>query len=188
MTLEEQALALYRAYPRKVARKAAVRAIKKALLEEPFEVLLDAVEEYAEARKGQDSQFTPHPSTWFNQGRWDDDREEWWQGRKPEVNSEVAFDKVRQAISKFGRAKPVEAREWLRDEAIVHAVKEIGWSRLCDMDDYSRTSVFNRFRVIYEESAINAKRSRKGEGREGTDSGREARETIPFEAARRKAE
>ena len=77
MTLDEQAMSIYMAYPRKVARKAALRAIKKALLDEPFGDLLDAVEEYAEARKGQDSQFTPHPSTWFNQERWADDRSDW---------------------------------------------------------------------------------------------------------------
>ena len=44
MTLDEQAMTIYLAYPRKVARKAALRAIKKALREEPCGSLLDAGE------------------------------------------------------------------------------------------------------------------------------------------------
>ena len=187
MTLDEQAMTIYLAYPRKVARKAALRAIKKALLEEPFGSLLDAVEEYAEAREGQDSQFTPHPSTWFNQERWADDRDDWWQGRKPEITAEDAFNKVRKAVSQFGMRQPKEAREWLRDGAIVSAVREIGWNNLCNMDDFSRTAIFNRFRVLYEEGAIRARRQNLGEEGEGEESRGVPRSTIPIEAARKEA-
>tara|TARA_R110000824_G_scaffold155562_1_gene328327 strand:+ start:453 stop:1016 length:564 start_codon:yes stop_codon:yes gene_type:complete len=187
MTLDEQAMALYLAYPRKVARAAALRAIRKALIGEPFDLLLDAVQEYADARNGQDSQFTPHPSTWFNQERWADDRSDWWQGRKPEVSAEDAFEKVRQAISRFGRGDPKGAREWLRDVAITSAVKDIGWSNLCNMDDFSRTAIFNRFRILYEEGAIRVRRSQNGDEVEGEGPRGTPRPTIPIEAARKKA-
>lgn len=75
MSVEERAVALYMAYPRKVARGAAVKAIKKALRKEEFEFLMEAVLAYADSRDGQDSQYTPYPATWFNQERWADDRD-----------------------------------------------------------------------------------------------------------------
>ena len=68
---------LYSLYPRKVGRLKALRAIQVALKKAPYEVLHEAVTAYAEARKDQDIQFTPHPATWFNQGRWEDDRANW---------------------------------------------------------------------------------------------------------------
>jgi len=79
MTLDEQADTIYRAYPRKVGKKKALASIKRALREVEFGELLAAVREYAACRKlsGQDQRFTPHPATWFNGGRWDDDRNEW---------------------------------------------------------------------------------------------------------------
>lgn len=68
---------LYSLYPKKVGRGDAVKAIRKALAKVPFNVLREAVSAYAQARTGQDPQFTPHPATWFNQERWNDDRSTW---------------------------------------------------------------------------------------------------------------
>ncbi len=70
---EDQLNAIYNAYPRKTARITALTAIKKALKTVPFETLLSAVQRYARTRIGQDPQYTPLPSTWFNGGRWDDE-------------------------------------------------------------------------------------------------------------------
>jgi len=159
MRTDEQAMALYKAYPRKVARGAALKAIKKALQTEPFEVLMDAVQEYSRAKEGQERQFIPHPSTWFNQERWDDDREDWWEGRRPEVPAEMAWEKVRAAISRFGRKNPVEARESL-DDPVVSAVKAIGWQNLCSMTEFNRDKVFRQFKTRYDKEAINADRNR----------------------------
>ena len=193
MTLDEQAMALYQAYPRKVARGAALKAIKKSLIMPPekggigYDAMLGAVLEYAEAKKGQESRFVPHPSTWFNQERWADDRSDWWEGRRPEVPAEAAFDKVREAISKFGTGDPKGAREWLQDVAITSAVREVGWNNLCNMDDFSRTAIFNRFRVLYEEGAIRVRRSQSGEEEQGEGPRGLPRSDIPIEAARKKA-
>lgn len=71
---------LYSLYPRKEGRLAALKAIEKALKTVDYEVLLEAVTAYAAAREGQDRKFTPHPATWFNQGRWEDDRANWKAG------------------------------------------------------------------------------------------------------------
>jgi hypothetical protein len=68
---------LFQLYPRKVGKGAAVKAIAKALVGTPFVDLKAAVQEYAEAKAGEDPQFIPHPSTWFNERRWEDDRAMW---------------------------------------------------------------------------------------------------------------
>jgi hypothetical protein len=70
-TLEE----IFNAYPRRVAKEAAILAIDKALRKSGKEpaAMLQLVEAYAEQRAKEDPQFTPHPATWFNQGRYDDE-------------------------------------------------------------------------------------------------------------------
>ncbi len=68
---------LYQAYPRTQAKGAALKAIRRALTKDTFDVLAEAVAAFAESRRGEDPQFTPHPATWFNQERWNDDRSTW---------------------------------------------------------------------------------------------------------------
>jgi len=71
---------IYESYPRKVGRKAACRAIALALKTKPAAELLEAVKAYAAAVArwpAADRQYVPHPTTWFNQGRYDDDRKTW---------------------------------------------------------------------------------------------------------------
>ena len=69
--------AVYQAYPRHVGKRVALKAIKKALEHIGYSELLAAVTEYAAAVSGADKKFVPHPATWFNNRRWEDDREEW---------------------------------------------------------------------------------------------------------------
>jgi hypothetical protein len=66
---------IYLAYPKHVAKKAAIEAIGKALKKScrSAEWMLERVEAYATTRKGQDEQFTPYPATWFNEGRYEDE-------------------------------------------------------------------------------------------------------------------
>ncbi len=68
---------IYAHYPKKVGKAAALKAIEKALRLVTRGFLMDRAKAYAKAREGQDRQFTPHPATWFNQGRYDDDPAEW---------------------------------------------------------------------------------------------------------------
>lgn len=87
----EHVEAVYAAYPKKVARKAAEKAIRKALMEVGYETLLDRVQAYSKATAGQDSQFIPFPASWFNAGRYSDDPETWVNKptathRRPESN------------------------------------------------------------------------------------------------------
>jgi hypothetical protein len=63
---------IYEAYPRKVGRASAFKAIGKALKKIPAAELLTKVKAYAASRAGQDETYTPHPATWFNGERWAD--------------------------------------------------------------------------------------------------------------------
>jgi len=66
------------AYPRKVAKGAAERAYAKALSvitdPDPPSVLRAAAERFAASDP--DPQFTPHPATWLNSRRWEDEPDE----------------------------------------------------------------------------------------------------------------
>ena len=73
---------IYLAYPRRVGKHAAVKAIAAAVKrikdkDDAVGFLLDRVTAYAAAVKGQDPQFIPHPATWFNSGRYEDDETQW---------------------------------------------------------------------------------------------------------------
>lgn len=63
---------IYSAYPRKVGKPVALKAIVKALKVLPFDELLKRVQIYAQSVKGKDATFIPHPSTWFRQERYND--------------------------------------------------------------------------------------------------------------------
>lgn len=70
---------IYQAYPRKVAKGNAIKAIRKALQSVKFEELLSKVQEFARCVSGPgvDESFIPHPATWFNAQRWTDDPADW---------------------------------------------------------------------------------------------------------------
>lgn len=68
---------IYAAYPRKVAKPEAIKAITKAIKLHGEEKVLSATIVFAKAKTGQDQQFIPHPATWYNQQRYNDDPETW---------------------------------------------------------------------------------------------------------------
>ncbi|HEX2972656.1 MAG TPA: hypothetical protein VHP11_10005 [Tepidisphaeraceae bacterium] len=85
-SVSEDMQRIYDAYPRKVGKAAALKAIAKALAiiktrpnkpADPVRWLLERVESFAKSPAGQQGKYTPHPATWFNQGRYDDDSNEW---------------------------------------------------------------------------------------------------------------
>jgi hypothetical protein len=87
---------IYEAYPRHVGKKAALKAIERAIKAvgndptweqvghlSPKDYVLSRTVKFALAVKqwsAQDRQFIPHPATWFNQGRYADDPKEWERG------------------------------------------------------------------------------------------------------------
>jgi hypothetical protein len=75
---------IYSAYPRKVGKLDALKAIGKAIDAHDPESVLSATEAYARsvARWPKDRRkYIPHPASWINQGRFLDDQAEWGEGR-----------------------------------------------------------------------------------------------------------
>ena len=64
----------WQAYPRKVAKKEARKAFEKAIREVSLPEILEAIEAYKRG-KPEYCDFC-HPSTWLNQGRWEDEYEQ----------------------------------------------------------------------------------------------------------------
>lgn len=66
------------AYPRRVAKKDAFRALDRVRKagEVEFKQLIVAVGNFARSVSGKDRQYIPYPATWINGGRWDDEVEE----------------------------------------------------------------------------------------------------------------
>ncbi|XAO35481.1 RepA-like replication initiator [Gordonia phage Morgana] len=63
----------YSAYPRHVAKRPAFLAFVEAIKRVGLEELMAATRSYAEVRKGQPADKTPHPASWLNADRWLDD-------------------------------------------------------------------------------------------------------------------
>ena len=60
-------------YPRKVGKTYAQAAWKKARKKATTEQIVAACKLYAALRRGQDPQYTAHPTSWLNAERWLDD-------------------------------------------------------------------------------------------------------------------
>ena len=81
-SLKDDAEAIYAAYPKQVARPAALRAIRKALRQHPADFLLERTRRYAKTYSGE-SRYIPNPATWFNQERFLDDPATWTRAAAP---------------------------------------------------------------------------------------------------------
>jgi len=64
-------------YPRRVGKKAAIKRIREAMHDHGYKFILEKTKAYAKAREGQPLEFTPHPATWYNQGRYLDEPDTW---------------------------------------------------------------------------------------------------------------
>lgn len=79
--------AWWKVYPRKVGKAEAAKAFPRALAKiaaernDAFEWLLEITRDFAESPAGQAGKYTPHPATWLNAGRYDDDEAEWYRGK-----------------------------------------------------------------------------------------------------------
>lgn len=65
----------YMAYPRKVGKEAARRAFDRAVKTVDPTVIVEGARRYAGDPNLPEKQFIPHPASWLNAGRWDDEPE-----------------------------------------------------------------------------------------------------------------
>lgn len=66
----------WQAYPRKIGKGAARKAWEKAVEKSPPYEIMAGVEKFKRAKPWRgDLQFCPHPTTWLNQERWEDEYE-----------------------------------------------------------------------------------------------------------------
>lgn len=65
--------AFWSVYPRRVAKGHARKAFDKACKLAPAEQIISAAAKFSEVSADTDKQYIPHPTTWLNGERWDDD-------------------------------------------------------------------------------------------------------------------
>ena len=63
-------------YPRKVGKGNAEKSWKKLPIKEKLGQILIALETQKKSKQWQDFQYIPHPVTWLNQRRWEDESPE----------------------------------------------------------------------------------------------------------------
>lgn len=98
---DQTVIDIYKAYPRKINRPAAEKAIRKAARDYDADYLLIQTKRYAEFTEaiGDKKEFIPHPSTWFNQKRflyedmWDHVPEFRLESIKAKLQVDVHYDK-----------------------------------------------------------------------------------------------
>lgn len=71
-----EAEAIYALYPKKVGKPVAIKAIIKAIDLFGLDTLTERTRAFCSARNG-NTEFIPHPATWFNQERFNDDPKTW---------------------------------------------------------------------------------------------------------------
>lgn len=91
--IEHDSEIIYGAYPKKVGKPFALKAIRKSLRKSNPSELLEKVKKYAESVSEMDRKYIPHPATWFNQERYNDDPSTWNTGSTQE-KKEDSYDEV----------------------------------------------------------------------------------------------
>jgi hypothetical protein len=69
----QEFLTFWAAYPRRVGKQDAIKALVKARRMASLEAILSGIEVLKREVAGKDPKFTPHPATWLNAGRWEDE-------------------------------------------------------------------------------------------------------------------
>lgn len=101
---------IYLAYPRKVGKQDAQKAIIKALKLKKHNDLLEATQAFSTAVNGADKKFIPYPSTWFNRGSYDDDPSEWSESGRSQptgMDLRVSKDALRSRRDELRRKETV---------------------------------------------------------------------------------
>ena len=112
--------AIYAAYPRKVGKDTALKAIHRALGRISADDLLAKTTAYAAAVATWpefDRQFVPHPATWFNRGSYDDDPAEWTRTSPAKSTAPAAQPAKAEAPRRAYEQLPEPEGDWRADAA-----------------------------------------------------------------------
>ena len=63
----------WKIYPRKIGRKKAIPIFQRSLKDTSFENIINGLNKHLVLWKDTEAQFIPHPTTWLNGERWDDE-------------------------------------------------------------------------------------------------------------------
>ena len=145
------------AYPRKVQKASAIKAIDKALLrigakDDPSKVewLLGIVKLYASTPKGKSGQLCPYPATWFNEERYEDDQSEWQidphEKSKPNTDPAQKQYEVYKALGQKFLAEVDQDnanldRQWKQQ---LDVIRTIPGSRLSTVLEQARTKMLSK--------------------------------------------
>lgn len=94
-------------YPRKVAKGLARHAFAKALTKTDSNTIMDAIRRYAQTNP--DLKFTPHPATWLNHERWNDQLEN-MNGKRNRSNGSMATAALAEIAREAQISEPGEYR------------------------------------------------------------------------------
>lgn len=110
------AAAIYQRYPRKEGKADGIKAILKAMKRHDAKFLLERTEAYAEAIAWKERQFIPHPATWFNGERFNDDPEAWKEPAPRARNGKapIAEDEIDRLL---GRRSPNWSQDHRKEKA-----------------------------------------------------------------------
>ena len=100
---EERFDRFWKAYPRKVGKGAALKVWEKLNpSEELTQRMIDAVQRQRQSQQWtrDNGQYIPHPTTWLNQGRWEDEAEITAQEERSRSFSEIAAEMARRMEGK----------------------------------------------------------------------------------------
>jgi len=138
--LKTQAEEVYQIYPNKVGKPRALNSILKAIQQDGFEKVKTATENFARAWTNAPSkEFCPHPSTWFNQERYNDDPSTWTKTSttaKTPFNLKTIIDAKEEAAAQL-KFKGFSSDRWTNKEAYEAYIKIIKEIRVLK-DDLSR--------------------------------------------------
>jgi hypothetical protein len=92
----------WKLYPRKVAKRDAQKAFNKLNVKEQYDAI-KAIENHIKhwTLRETESQFIPHPSTWLNQGRWEDELDFTVKEVKPKEVKTLERDKQARSTAKW---------------------------------------------------------------------------------------
>lgn len=86
----------WKAYPKKIGKAKCLSWFKTHKPKpETVEIMLEKIKEYKQTKQWQNEQYIPHPYTWLNQGRWEDELE-----IKNENSSE--WERIKNKITSIG--------------------------------------------------------------------------------------